>query len=66
MFWKGTEEELVKFLKEINEVHPTIEFDQVFSEKNVNFLDCQVSFPGDMLTTVHLVVLIFDSILVAV
>ena len=40
LVWKGTEEELVKFLKEINEVHPTIKFDHVFSKKNANFLHC--------------------------
>ena len=50
LVWK-TEEELVKFLKEINEVHPTIKFDHVFSQKSVNSLDCQVFVSGGKLTT---------------
>ena len=40
--WKGTEEELKEFFKEINDVHPTIKFDYEFSKKKINFLDLTI------------------------
>ena len=49
--WKGTEEELQKFLAEVNDIHPTIKFDYEFSKKSINFLDSKVSFIGNRLST---------------
>ena len=51
MIWKGSEKELLKFLKEINEVHPTIKFEYKYSRKKVDFLDTAVSFSGRKLKT---------------
>ena len=36
--WKGTEEELQKFLAEVNHIHPTIKFDYELSKKSITFL----------------------------
>jgi hypothetical protein len=49
--WKGTMEELEEFLKEINQVHPTIKFDHVLSKESINFLDVKVSILGKKLTS---------------
>ena len=49
--WKGTMEELEEFLKEINQVHPTIKFDHVLSKKEINFLDVKISISGKKLIT---------------
>ena len=51
MIWKGSEKELLKFLKEINEVHPTIKFEYKYSRKKVDFLDTAVSFSEKKLKT---------------
>ena len=40
--WKGTEEELKRFLEEINKVHPTIKFDYTYSKDEINFLDLTI------------------------
>ena len=49
--WKGSEQDLIKFFKEINEIHPTIKFDYVYSRKSVNFLDTKVTIDGKKLST---------------
>ena len=49
--WKGSEENLLKFLEEINTLHPTIKFDFEYSRKKVNFLDTTISISGNRLTT---------------
>ena len=41
--WKGSEEDLLKFLKEVNTLHPSIEFDYEYSREKVNFLDTTFS-----------------------
>ena len=40
--WKGTEEELKKFLDTINTLHPSIKFDYVYSKSKSVFLDCNI------------------------
>ena len=42
MIWKHGEEELHKFFKHLNSVHPTIKFTYVFSYEEINFLDTTV------------------------
>ena len=42
MIWRGTEQEFEKFIKELNEAHPTIKFDYEISDSEVNFLDTTV------------------------
>ena len=37
--WKGTEEELLKFLESVNDIHPTIKFDFAYSRSEITFLD---------------------------
>ena len=49
--WKGSESDLLKFFKEINEVHPTIKFDHEYSREKINFLDAAVSVLGNRLRT---------------
>ena len=49
--WKGSEEELQKFLAEVNRIHPTIKFDFNFSTKSVVFLDSKVSVTGKRVST---------------
>ena len=49
--WRGTEEDLKKFLAEINEVHPTIKFDHSFSKQTINFLDTKISIIDNRLAT---------------
>ena len=51
LIWKGSEEELLKFLKEINEVHPTIKFDFKCSRESIDFLDTTIKITGKKLTT---------------
>jgi hypothetical protein len=51
LIWKGSEEDLNKFLIEINEVHHSIKFDHELSRKSVNFLDCKVSLTGNRLSS---------------
>ena len=51
LIWKGSEEELLKFLKEINEVHPKIKFDFKYSRESVDFLDTTIKKSGTKLTT---------------
>ena len=51
MIWKGLEHELLRFLKEINEVHPTIKFEYKYSREKVEFLDTVVSISGKKLKT---------------
>ena len=40
--WKGTEQELKKFLEEINLQHPTIKFDHKYSKSMIEFLDLKI------------------------
>ena len=40
--WKGTENELKEFFKEINKVHQTIKFDHDYSKTEINFLDLTI------------------------
>ena len=49
--WKGTEEDLNKFLKTVNELHPTIKFDSVYSKSKSTFLDCNISLTNGKLKT---------------
>ena len=51
LIWKGTEDDLKKFLIEINEVHHSIKFDYELSKESVNFLDCKVSISGNRLSS---------------
>ena len=51
LVWKGSEEELLKFLNEINKVHPTIKFDFKYSRESVDFLDTTIKETGNRLTT---------------
>ena len=51
LIWKGTEDDLKKFLSEINEVHHSIKFDYELSKESVNFLDCKVSVSGNRLSS---------------
>ena len=47
LIWKGTKEELVNFITEINTVHESIKFDVNYSTSNVNFLDTTVTINPD-------------------
>ena len=49
--WKGSESELLKFLEEINKIHPTIKFDYEYSRESVNFLDTTIKIIGKKLIT---------------
>ena len=51
LIWKGSKEDLEKFLSEINEVHQSIKFDHELSKESVNFLDCKVSLSGKKVST---------------
>jgi hypothetical protein len=42
MIWTGSEENLLKFFKEINNVHESIKFDCKYSFHSINFLDTTV------------------------
>ena len=41
--WTGSEEDLKKFLKTVNELHPSIKFDYAYSRSKSIFLDCSVT-----------------------
>ena len=49
--WKGTEEELLKFLNGVNDLHPTIKFDFEYSKSTITFLDSRISLSGGKLKT---------------
>ena len=49
--WKGTEEELKKFLETVNDLHPSNMFDYVYSKSKSVFLDCNISLNGRKLKT---------------
>ena len=51
MLWKDSEEELTKFLEELNKQHPTIKFEYEYSREKVNFLDTTIIKSGTILTT---------------
>ena len=51
LVWKGSEEELLKFLKEINEIHPTIKFDFKCSRESIDFLDTTIKENGKKIRT---------------
>ena len=47
LIWKGSKQDLEKFILEINSVHNTIKFDVKFSTSCVNFLDTTVTINHD-------------------
>ena len=49
--WKGPESELLKFLEEINKIHPSIKFDHEYSRESINFLDTTVKLINNKLST---------------
>ena len=51
MIWQHGEEELTKFLQDLNSCHPTIKFTSEFSKDKINFLDVMVYRDGDHLVT---------------
>ena len=51
MIWKDSEEELIKFLEELNKKHPTIKFEYEYSREKVNFLDATIVNTGSRLST---------------
>ena len=53
--WKGTEQELKKFLEEINLQHPTIKFDYKYSKSMIEFLDLKIfkDSMGKLLTKIY-------------
>ena len=51
LVWKGSEEELLKFLEIINTLHLSIKFDYQYSRESVNFLDTTIKITGTRLTT---------------
>ena len=51
MVWKGSQDELNQFTKEINEVHPSIKFTTKSSKTQVNFLDTTIQINDSKLTT---------------
>ena len=42
MVWKSSQDKLNQFIKEINEVHPSIKFTTESSKTQVNFLDTTI------------------------
>ena len=42
MIWTGTEEDLLKFINELNQKHKTIKFDFKYSKTKIEFLDVLV------------------------
>ena len=53
--WKGTEDELLKIIEEINTVHATIKFDFAYSKEKINFLDTTIIITEDnrLKTTIY-------------
>ncbi|XP_066931363.1 uncharacterized protein [Clytia hemisphaerica] len=51
MIWSGTEEELKRFIQEINTLHETIKFTADYSKKEISFLDTIVTISGSKLIT---------------
>ena len=51
MVWKDSEEELIKFLEELNKKHPTIKFEYEYSREKINFLDTTIFNSGSRLST---------------
>ena len=53
--WKNSEAELKSFIKEINEIHPTIKFDVKYSYKEISFLDTTVRITSnnELVTILH-------------
>lgn len=51
MIWRDSEEELIKFLEELNKIHPTIKFEYEYSREKVNFLDTTIINSGTRLVT---------------
>ena len=51
MVWKSSQDELNQFIKEINEVHPSIKFTTESSKTQVNFLDTTIQINDSKLTT---------------
>ncbi len=47
MGWLHGEESLLKFLEEINQIHPTIKFTYEYSRNSVNFLDVKITLDKD-------------------
>ena len=40
--WNGTESELIKFIHNLNQKHPTIKFEFTYSRNSITFLDTKV------------------------
>ena len=55
LLWTGTLDELLKFLEELNKLHPTIKFDAKYSKTTVEFLDTRIykSDDGKLHTTLY-------------
>ena len=51
MIWTDSEEELIKFLEELNKKHPTIKFEYEYSREKINFLDTTIINSGTRLST---------------
>ncbi|CAN7951906.1 unnamed protein product [Ixodes pacificus] len=49
--WTHSEEELLKFIKDFNTVHPSIAFTHEYSKSSINFLDVTVRISGTALET---------------
>lgn len=49
--WIGSLEMLLKFLKHLNTLHPTIKFTWTYSREKVNFLDVQVEIVNNVIET---------------
>ena len=49
--WKGSENELKKFLETINTLHPSIKFDFKYSKESIDFLDTTVKLVNKAITT---------------
>ena len=47
LLWQGSLQQLKDFIKEINNIHPTIKFEVKFSTKKINFLDTTVTITSD-------------------
>ena len=51
MIWTHGPEELKKFIKHINTIHPTIKFTADWSDSNIEFLDTKVTLSNTTLST---------------
>ena len=49
LIWTGTKKELDQFFKDLNEKHPSIEFDHKASQNHIVFLDTEIYLHNDKL-----------------